>query len=160
MISFNKTPGFLGTIILTTVALSCSSCQLSQGILSQSSQKSVTALNLSTEPAQATSVTSTAVQTCWNSETQTTKCDQLDNLKSTKRLEEVYQKLVSGLGGASREKLIKSQLAWATFVEAQCSFETRGFDDSTSSSSVRSHCLDDMSQQRIQALQRYLISNQ
>lgn len=157
MISFSKTRCFRNTIILITLALGCSSCQ-SQDILSKI-QKPSTSLNLSTQPAQAASVTSTPTQTCLKShQTPTNHCPQL--VKSTKRLEEVYQQLVSQLGGASREKLINSQLAWATFVEAQCSFETRGFDDSTSSSSVFSHCLDGMTQQRTQDLQRYLISQQ
>lgn len=159
MISLNKTRYFLGTIVLISLAVGCSSCQLSQGILSKSSQKSETSLGLSAEPVQAAVMTSIPAQTCLNAKTPTHDCPQLAG-KSTKHLEEVYQQLVSELGGASREKLINSQLAWATFVEAQCGFETRGFDDSTSFSSVRNRCLDEMAQQRIQDLQRYLISSQ
>ncbi len=155
MISFSKNRCWRDTILLITLALGCSSCQ-SQDILSKI-QKPSTSLNLSTQPAQAASITSTPKQTCLKSnQTPTNHCPQL--VKSTKRLEEVYQKLVSGLGGASREKLINSQLTWATFVEAQCSFETRGFDDITSSSPVHNRCLDGMTQQRTQDLQRYLSS--
>jgi uncharacterized protein YecT (DUF1311 family) len=71
---------------------------------------------------------------------------------------------VSQLGGASREKLINSQLKWVTFGEAECSFETRSFDDSTQFSligdetkpTLRDRCLDNMAQQRTQDLTRYL----
>lgn len=159
MISFSNPRCFLGIIVLLTLFCGCSSCQISQAILSKSSQKSATSQGFSTESAQATLVTSTQAKTCSNSEqTQINDCPQLA-AKSTKRLEQVYQQLVAQLGGASREKLINSQLTWSNFVEAQCSFETRGFDHNTSSSPVRSRCLDGMTQQRTQDLQRYL-SNQ
>jgi len=155
MIISHKTRCFLGTIVLMTLSVGCSSSQLSSCILSKSSAQPATSLSLSTEPAQATLATAMTAKTCLNSnQTQTSECPQLA-VKSTKHLEEVYQQLVSGLGGASREKLINSQLAWATFVDAQCSFETRGFDDSTSSSPAHNRCLDGMTQQRIQDLQRY-----
>jgi uncharacterized protein YecT (DUF1311 family) len=160
MISFSNARCFLGTIIFVSLSAGFSVSQLSQGILSRSLAKPAPPHFLSTESAQATLVTAIPGRNCLNSKTQTNNCPQLDNLKSTKRLEEVYQQVVSGLGGASREKLINSQLAWVSFAEAQCGFETRGFDDGASSSSVHSRCLDAMTQQRIQDLQRYLISSQ
>lgn len=151
MISFNKI-GITITIALMAITAGCSS-HLSQGRLFKTA-KPATSLNIATKSAQAT----LPAKTCLNSnQSQTNDCPQLA-VKSTKHLEEVYQQLVSQLGGASREKLINSQLAWTTFVEAQCGFETRGFNDSTSSSSVRNSCLDGMTQQRIQDLQRYLFN--
>jgi uncharacterized protein YecT (DUF1311 family) len=155
MISFSKI-GTTSTIALMAITVGCS-YYLSQGRLFKTT-KLATSLNLATEPAQATLTNSSPAKTCLNSnQVQTNDCSQLA-VKSTQHLEEVYQQLVSQLGGASREKLINSQLAWTTFVEAQCGFETRGFNDSTSSSSVRNSCLDGMTQQRIQDLQRYLFN--
>ena len=160
MINFRNSPHFFGTIVLLTLTAGCSSTQLSQGILSKISQKTSTSLSLSTEPAQATLVTSTKqtsqAKNCQNSN----ECPELATSASQQRLEEVYQKLVSKLGGASREKLINSQLAWVKFVEAQCNFETRGFAHDISSSPIRDRCLDSMAQKRTQDFNRYLTSSQ
>jgi uncharacterized protein YecT (DUF1311 family) len=164
MIGFGNTHGFFGTIVLLTLTAGCSSSQLSQRILSKISQKPSTCISLSSEPSQATLVTSTKPTTQARNCQNFNQCPELTASAAQQRLEEVYQQLVSQLGGASREKLINSQLKWVTFVEAQCSFETRGFDDSTQFSLVgdetkptlRDRCLDSMAQQRTQDLTRYL----
>jgi uncharacterized protein YecT (DUF1311 family) len=84
------------------------------------------------------------------------ECNQLAASTAEQRLDRVYQQLVSQLGGASREKLINSQVAWVSFVEAQCGFETRGFDNGMQPSPVRDRCLERLMQQRTQDLTSYL----
>ena len=134
------------------------------------SQKSLTSTNLSTFPTQAatgsnqpaTLVSSTELTTQPNncqtsrSKTQMNECNQLAASTAEQRLDRVYQQLVSQLGGASREKLINSQVAWVSFVEAQCGFETRGFDNGMQPSPVRDRCLERLMQQRTQDLTSYL----
>jgi uncharacterized protein YecT (DUF1311 family) len=160
MLSFRNYSYFLGTIVLLTAVGGCSSSRLSQGILSENFHKQSTLISVSTESGQATMVNTTPAKTCLNSiNNQSSNCVQLPAIKSTQHLDEIYQQIVSQLGGASREKLINSQLAWETFVEAQCDFETRGFDSVTLSSPIRDRCLDKMTQQRTQDLKRYLTSN-
>lgn len=159
MQSFKNSPRFLGTIVLLALVGGCS-FQLSQAILSKNSQKPLTSINLAAEPLQATLIKATPAKTCLNfTNNHSNNCPQLADSANAQRLDE-YQQLVSQLGGASRQKLINSQLAWETFMEAQCDFETRGFDSITLSSSVRRHCLDTLTQQRTQNLKRYLTSNQ
>jgi uncharacterized protein YecT (DUF1311 family) len=155
------------------LAAGCSSPQLSQGTLPDIAQKPSTSTSLSPLSAQsataavlpATLVTSTqpAAQSkdCNTSQstTQINECAQLATSTADKQLDQVYQKLVSQLGGASREKLINSQLAWTSFVEAQCGFETRGFDKGTQLSPFHDRCLERLTQQRTQELKSFLASN-
>jgi uncharacterized protein YecT (DUF1311 family) len=174
MISFSNTHCFLGTIVLLTITAGCSSPQLSQGTVSKVPQKPSTSTSLSTLPAQAATVvgqaatlvssteSTTQQKNCktFPSHTQAHECSQLTASPVEQGLDRVYQQLVSQLGGASREKLINSQLAWVSFVEAQCGFETRGFDNGTQSSPVRDRCLERLMQQRTQDLNGYLGSSQ
>jgi uncharacterized protein YecT (DUF1311 family) len=174
MISLSNARCFLGTIVLLTITGGCSSPQLSQGTLSKIPQKPSTSTSLSTLPAQAATVagqaatlvssteSTTQQKNCktFPSNTQANECSQLTASPAEQRLDRVYQQLVSQLGGASREKLINSQLAWVSFVEAQCGFETRGFDSGTQSSPVHDRCLERLMQQRTQDLNGYLGSSQ
>lgn len=144
---FNNSPCFVGTFILLTLVSGCSS-----QILSKSPQKSLIS------PAQATMVHLNQAKTCLN---QTNDCSQLPATatKSQQHLDATFQQLVSQLGGASREKLINSQLAWENFVEAKCRFDLRG-NISNLSSSVSSRCLDTLIQQRTQDLKQHLTLSQ
>jgi uncharacterized protein YecT (DUF1311 family) len=171
MISFSNLPCFVRTIFLLMLTTGCTSVQLTQDQISQAPQQTSTSTNLATEPAQAATAESATLissnkpviigKNCLNlAKTQTSDCSQAEQ-----SLDQAYQQLVSQLGGASREKLINSQVAWMAFAETQCSFETRGFDRSRSSPQdnwakpALRGCLDTMSQQRTQDLKRYLNFN-
>jgi uncharacterized protein YecT (DUF1311 family) len=158
MITFDNGRRLLSAVILAALTAGCSSPQLSQGTLStRLATLSDQSGNAALPPAALVTSTESVAQQKDCNRTQINDCAATS--PTEKQLDQVYQKLVFQLGGASREKLIESQSAWSSFVEAQCGFETRAFDAGTQSSPFQERCLERLTQQRTQELESYLMSS-
>ncbi|BAU15570.1 hypothetical protein LEP3755_61290 [Leptolyngbya sp. NIES-3755] len=73
------------------------------------------------------------------------------------KLNLVYQRAISKFKGTPNEKqLVTAQRAWIQFRDASCTFERDRFKGGTIAPLMYSSCLTELTQQRTQALQRYL----
>jgi uncharacterized protein YecT (DUF1311 family) len=83
-------------------------------------------------------------------------CAEQSYKAADKRLNQVYQKVISTLSSEPKQKLIDAQLAWIEFRDNNCSFETYGSRDGTAYQIFWSGCLERLTKQRTTDLEEYL----
>ncbi|MDZ8258824.1 lysozyme inhibitor LprI family protein [Nostoc sp. ChiQUE01b] len=95
---------------------------------------------------------------CNNPQTQAAinECTKLSYQNADKKLNQVYQQLVSTLERSRKQKLIAAQLAWLKFRDTNCEFEKSKYEGGSIASSIYSGCLEKTTKLRTQQLQEYL----
>ncbi|MBD0387838.1 MAG: lysozyme inhibitor LprI family protein [Nostoc sp. C3-bin3] len=98
---------------------------------------------------------------CNNPQTQTAinQCANLSYQNADKKLNRVYQQLLSTLKTSRKQKLIAAQLAWIKFRDTNCEFERSKYDGGSIAPTIYSGCLEDTTKLRTQQLQEYLKSD-
>ncbi|AVH70441.1 lysozyme inhibitor LprI family protein [Nostoc sp. 'Lobaria pulmonaria (5183) cyanobiont'] len=95
---------------------------------------------------------------CNNPQTQAAinECTKLSYQNADKKLNQVYQQLISTLESPRKQKLIAAQLAWIKFRDNNCEFERSKYEGGSIASSIYSGCLENTTKLRTQQLQEYL----
>ncbi|MEH2024964.1 lysozyme inhibitor LprI family protein [Nostoc sp.] len=95
---------------------------------------------------------------CNNPQTQRAinECTKLSYQNADKKLNQVYQQLVSTLERSRKQKLVAAQLAWVKFRDTNCEFERSKYEGGSIASSIYSGCLENTTKLRTQQLQEYL----
>lgn len=83
-------------------------------------------------------------------------CAQKSYEAADKRLNEVYQKVVSGLSADQKDKLVDIQQTWIKFRDASCDFETYQARNGTGYIAYLSECKERLTKQRTADLEKYL----
>ncbi|WP_232844953.1 lysozyme inhibitor LprI family protein [Paracoccus onubensis] len=87
-----------------------------------------------------------------------TECAQKAYQASDAELNRIYQQIEHRLNDDAdrRELLAQAERAWITFRDAECSFSASAAAGGTVAPMVQAMCLDELTQQRIDALRLYL----
>ncbi|MBN3943216.1 MAG: lysozyme inhibitor LprI family protein [Nostoc sp.] len=95
---------------------------------------------------------------CNNPQTQAAinECTKLSYQNADKKLNQVYQQLISTLERPRKQKLIAAQLAWLKFRDTNCEFQRSRYEGGSIASSIYLGCLEDTTKLRTQQLQEYL----
>ncbi|MEH2256882.1 lysozyme inhibitor LprI family protein [Nostoc sp.] len=95
---------------------------------------------------------------CNNPQTQAAinECTKLSYQNADKKLNQVYQQLVSTLERPRKQKLIAAQLAWIKFRDTNCEFERSKYEGGSIAPSIYFGCLENTTKLRTQQLQEYL----
>ncbi|MEH2167345.1 MAG: lysozyme inhibitor LprI family protein [Nostoc sp.] len=95
---------------------------------------------------------------CNNPQTQAAinECTKLSYQNADKKLNQVYQQLISTLEKSRKQKLIAAQLAWSKFRDTNCEFERSKYEGGSIASSIYFGCLENTTKLRTQQLQEYL----
>ncbi|MEH1841685.1 MAG: lysozyme inhibitor LprI family protein [Nostoc sp.] len=98
---------------------------------------------------------------CNNAQTQIAinECAKLSYQKEDKKLNQVYQQLLSTLETSRKQKLIAAQQAWLKFRDTNCEFERSKYEGGSIAPSIYSGCLENITKLRTQELQEYLKSD-
>ncbi|OYD98006.1 hypothetical protein CDG76_04080 [Nostoc sp. 'Peltigera membranacea cyanobiont' 210A] len=95
---------------------------------------------------------------CNNPQTQAAinECTKLSYQNADRKLNQVYQQLISTLERPRKQKLIAAQLAWIKFRDSNCEFERSRYEGGSIASTIYFGCLEDTTKLRTQQLQEYL----
>ncbi|MEH2047691.1 lysozyme inhibitor LprI family protein [Nostoc sp.] len=95
---------------------------------------------------------------CNNPQTQAAinECTKLSYQNADKKLNQVYQQLISTLERPRKQKLIAAQQAWLKFRDTNCEFERSKYEGGSIASSIYFGCLENTTKLRTQELQEYL----
>jgi uncharacterized protein YecT (DUF1311 family) len=95
---------------------------------------------------------------CNNPQTQAAinECTKLSDQNADKKLNQVYQQLLSTLERSRKQKLIAAQLAWIKFRDSNCEFERSRYEGGSIAPSIYFGCLGNITKLRTQQLQEYL----
>lgn len=95
---------------------------------------------------------------CNNAQTQAAinECTNLSYQNADKKLNRVYQQLLSTLESSRKQKLIATQRAWIKFRDTNCEFERSAYEGGSIAPSIYSGCLENTTKLRTQQLQEYL----
>ncbi len=95
---------------------------------------------------------------CNNPQTQAAinECTKFSYQNADKKLNQVYQQLLSTLERSRKQKLIAAQLAWIKFRDTNCEFERSRYEGGSIAPSIYLGCLGDTTKLRTQQLQEYL----
>ena len=95
---------------------------------------------------------------CNNPQTQAAinECTKLSYQNADKKLNQVYQQLISTLERPRKQKLIAAQLAWIKFRDTNCEFERSKYEVGSIASSIYFGCLENTTKLRSQQLQENL----
>ncbi|MEH1920922.1 lysozyme inhibitor LprI family protein [Nostoc sp.] len=95
---------------------------------------------------------------CNNAQTQAVinECAKLSYQNADKKLNQVYQQLVSTLERSRKQKLITAQQAWIKFRDNNCEFETSKYEGGSISPTIYFGCLENITKLRTQQLREYL----
>ncbi|MEH1768632.1 lysozyme inhibitor LprI family protein [Nostoc sp.] len=95
---------------------------------------------------------------CNNAQTQAVinECAKLSSQNADKKLNQVYQQLVSTLERSRKQKLITAQQAWIKFRDNNCEFETSKYEGGSISPTIYFGCLENITKLRTQQLREYL----
>ncbi|MEH2358357.1 lysozyme inhibitor LprI family protein [Nostoc sp.] len=98
---------------------------------------------------------------CNNSQTQITinECRKLSYQNADKKLNRVYQQLLSTLESSSKQKLIAAQVTWIKFRDTNCEFERSRYEGGSITPTIYFGCLENTTKLRTQQLQEYLKSD-
>ncbi len=83
-------------------------------------------------------------------------CSQLSYQAADKKLNQVYQKVVSTLKSEPKQLLITAQQAWIKFRDNNCNFEVYNSRGGTGYEIFRNGCLERLTKQRTKDLENYL----
>jgi uncharacterized protein YecT (DUF1311 family) len=90
-----------------------------------------------------------------NSNVEYKECQHRAYAAADRRLNQVYQQIISRLTGVEKQKLINAQLAWIKFRDNNCDFETYGTMKGSGYSGFVSECLERMTNSRIKELENW-----
>ncbi|HBE21022.1 MAG TPA: hypothetical protein DEG17_22425 [Cyanobacteria bacterium UBA11149] len=76
-----------------------------------------------------------------------------------RRLNQVYQQVISTLSGEEKQKLIDAELAWIKFRDLHCEFEVYGSRGGTGYGGFLSECLEQVTRERTAQLETFLHGN-
>ncbi|MBN3924665.1 lysozyme inhibitor LprI family protein [Nostoc sp. NMS4] len=95
---------------------------------------------------------------CNNPQTQAAinECTKLSYQNADKKLNQVYQQLVSTLEKSRKQKLIAAQVAWVKFRDTNCEFERSKYEGGSIVPTIYFGCLENTTKLRTQQLQEYL----
>ncbi|MHC5933476.1 lysozyme inhibitor LprI family protein [Nostoc sp.] len=98
---------------------------------------------------------------CNNSQTQIAinECRKLSYQNADKKLNRVYQQLLSTLESSSKQKLIAAQVTWIKFRDTNCEFERSRYEGGSITPTIYFGCLENTTKLRTQQLQEYLKSD-
>ncbi len=98
---------------------------------------------------------------CNNPQTQAAinECTKLSYQNADKKLNQIYQQLLSTLERSRKQKLIAAQLGWIKFRDANCEFERSRYEGGSIAPSIYLGCLADATKLRTEQLQEYLKSD-
>ncbi|BDI16509.1 hypothetical protein ANSO36C_23110 [Nostoc cf. commune SO-36] len=98
---------------------------------------------------------------CNNAQTQAAinECTKLSYQNADKKLNQVYQQLISTLERSRKQKLIAAQLAWIKFRDTNCEFERSEYEGGSIVPTIYFGCLENTTKLRTQQLQEYLKPN-
>jgi uncharacterized protein YecT (DUF1311 family) len=80
------------------------------------------------------------------------ECQHRAYAAADRKLNQVYQQIISRLSGAEKQKLINAQLTWIKFRDSNCDFEVYGSRRGSGYSGFLSACLERMTDTRIKEL--------
>lgn len=83
-------------------------------------------------------------------------CSLLSYQAADKKLNQVYQKVISRISGEQKQLLTTAQQAWIKFRDNNCDFEVYGSRGGTGYEVFRNGCLERLTKQRTQHLQDFL----
>ncbi|MEH2276093.1 MAG: lysozyme inhibitor LprI family protein [Nostoc sp.] len=98
---------------------------------------------------------------CNNPQTQAAinECRKLSYQNADKKLNQVYQQLLSTLESSRKQKLIAAQVAWIKFRDTNCEFERSRYEGGSIAPTIYFGCLENSTRLRTQQLQEYLKPN-
>ncbi|MEH2151911.1 lysozyme inhibitor LprI family protein [Nostoc sp.] len=98
---------------------------------------------------------------CNNAQTQAAinECAKLSYQNTDKKLNRVYQQLLSTLESSRKQKFIAAQLAWIKFRDTNCEFERSRYEGGSIVPTIYFGCLENTTKLRTQQLQEYLKPN-
>ena len=76
-----------------------------------------------------------------------------------RRLNQVYQQVISTLSGEEKQKLIDTEVAWIKFRDLHCQFQVYRNRGGTGYSGFLSECLEQVTKERTAQLERFLNGN-
>lgn len=85
-------------------------------------------------------------------------CSQQSYQAADKKLNQVYQQVISGLNSEPKQLLITGQQSWIKFRDNNCNFEVYNSRGGTGYEIFRNGCLERLTKQRTKDLQDYLSS--
>jgi uncharacterized protein YecT (DUF1311 family) len=91
-----------------------------------------------------------------NSTVEINECSRRDAAESDRKLNQVYQQLRPRLVGQQRQRLTDAQLTWIKFRDTTCEYERGEWGNGTGAPYGYSICLDRVTRQRTEDLERYL----
>ncbi len=98
---------------------------------------------------------------CNNPQTQIAinECTKLSYQNADKKLNRVYQQLLSTLESSRKQKLIAAQVIWIKFRDSNCEFERSRNEGGSITPTIYFGCLANTTKLRTQQLQEYLKSD-
>ncbi len=95
---------------------------------------------------------------CDNAQTQSelNRCEALNFQAADAKLNAAYKKLVAGLDGSMKQKLVKAQRLWIQFRDANCDYERGGVDGGSATQMIYFGCLAQTTTARTKTLDSYL----
>jgi uncharacterized protein YecT (DUF1311 family) len=84
------------------------------------------------------------------------RCEALNFQIADKRLNAAYKKVVSGLDGSLKQKLVKAQRLWIQFRDANCDYERGGVDGGGATLMIYYGCLAQTTTARTKTFEGYL----
>lgn len=85
-------------------------------------------------------------------------CSQQSYQAADRKLNQVYQQVISGLSSEPKQLLVSGQQSWINFRDNNCNFEVYGSRGGTGYEIFRNGCLERLTKQRTKDLQNYLSS--
>ncbi|MEH2420156.1 MAG: lysozyme inhibitor LprI family protein [Nostoc sp.] len=87
------------------------------------------------------------------------ECTKLFYQNADKKLNRVYQQLLSTLESSRKQKLIAAQVVWIKFRDTNCEFERSRYEGGSIAATIYFGCLENSTKLRTQQLQEYLKAN-
>jgi uncharacterized protein YecT (DUF1311 family) len=81
------------------------------------------------------------------------ECQHRAYVAADKKLNQSYKRIISGLSGVEKQKLINAQVAWIKFRDNNCDFEVYRNRGGSGYSGFLSECLERMTNNRIKELE-------
>jgi uncharacterized protein YecT (DUF1311 family) len=91
-----------------------------------------------------------------NSTVEINECARRDAVAADSKLNQVYQQLRPRLAGQQRQRLTDAQQAWIQFRDTTCEYERGEWSNGTGAPYGYSICLERVTRQRTEDLERYL----
>jgi uncharacterized protein YecT (DUF1311 family) len=84
------------------------------------------------------------------------RCEALNFRAADAKLNAAYKKVVAGLDGSLKQKLVKAQRLWIQFRDANCDYERGGVDGGSATLMIYYGCLAQTTAARTKTLDGYL----